>query len=116
MDENILREAVELAATSSVRHWMVLDDWLSEGSKRISEWKTDEEEIFPLEIAALASQLKSQVDAIEDYSVEEFHDRSAVVRHMSVSGEYVEVETEKFGPNRDENSIIACTEFLRGLK
>ena len=57
-------------------------------------------------LAALASQLISQVDAMDGVTFTSY-ENCAVVLDEGVWKQYD-------GPNREDNNILACTEFLRG--
>ena len=59
-------------------------------------------------LAALASQLISQVDAMPEYFVNVYPDRT-VIEKASIDYEPVR---RAIGPKRDENSIIACVGFF----
>ena len=110
MKENILREAVELA------------DWLTtEGEYRVPDLgmyghiKTMPKPI----IAALASQLISQVEVPGRIRVEANTGFTAIRNCEALKDGHTPMWVDivaEYGPNRDENSIIACTEFLRELK
>ena len=65
----------------------------------------------PFLIAALASQLISQVDAMEPKVYTSVCRGWTAIRDTDNKQDLV----AKYGPNRDENSILACTEFLREL-
>jgi len=65
-------------------------------------------------LAALASQLISQIDAMDDYWVCVGDDR-VIIQHETE--DFVVGLIQKERPyNRDENSIQACVEFFRGRK
>ena len=107
-----IREAVELL------DWEITDDseacngfWYraeltcqSDNAPDIKEVHSSWEWVYPI----IASQLISQVDAMG------FH---VEVYSGSMTGIYDEYEQELAavsGPNHDDNSLLACTEFLRG--
>ena len=118
MDENILREAVELAEGWKFKaHDPMYVPLHSLWAKALiyapglgRSWhKSPRREV----IAALASQLISQIDSMNEYEVWPQKQRTTVIKWHDLKSHAVECHN---GPNRDENSIIACVSFLRGLK
>ena len=106
MDENILREAVKLAEGWRINNAGNID------APCVASCSI-KHALKPV-LAALASQLISQVDAMDAYHVQSFPGFTAVkYGHPVAPGDDM---SAAYGPNRDENSIIACVEFLRGLK
>ena len=121
MDENILRESVELTEGFSIT-----DDGEGFG---LSIEKLDGEnwtwcfgsfsEPPTFLIAALASQLISQVEVPGRIRVEANTGFTAIRNCEALKDGHTPMWVDivaEYGPNRDENSIIACVEFLRGLK
>ena len=100
MNDDILREAVRLADG-----WVVEHDKITRGY--VQSPLSDPSRMM---LAGLASQLISQVDAMGYVGVTSGPNETGV---YDPNGDDMGYAT---GPNRDENSIIACVEFLRGLK
>ena len=105
MDNDILREAVELADG-----WVVEHDKITRGY--VQSPLSDPSRMM---LAGLASQLISQVDAMEGYEFESDDCGWASIWECPPHSVLSRIVVSD-GPNRDENSIIACVEFLRGLK
>ena len=124
MDENILREAVELATGWEISQegaanwgthcfvWLSLNNFMRSVSfdSLIKE---------PVYIAALASQLISQVEVAGRIRVEANTGFTAIRNCEALKDGHTPMWVDivaEYGPNRDENSIVVCVEFLRGLK
>ena len=106
-----IREEVELAGwpwdnnTLTGRSFFALPNSQREDDIGVSERWVEHDN--PVGLAALASQLISQVDALEpELSI------TATAKYIHLSGPQGHILTID-GPNRDENSILACCEFLR---
>ena len=70
-------------------------------------------------LAGLASQLISQVEVPGRIRVEANTGFTAIRNCEALKDGHTPMWVDivaEYGPNRDENSIIACVEFLRGLK
>ena len=67
----------------------------------------------PWMLAALASQLISQVEDDEIHTVTEYVDHTVVEKW---EGGISQIVAYAEGIRRDENSILACTELFRSLK
>ena len=109
MDENILREAVELADG-----WVVEHDKITRGY--VQSPLSDPSRMM---LAGLASQLISQVEVPGRIRVEANTGFTAIRNCEALKDGHTPMWVDivaEYGPNRDENSIIACVEFLRGLK
>ena len=99
-----IKEAVELA-----KGWYITDEVI------VTPANTHYLGTEPECLAALASQLKSQVDSMRFkgshwHCVQEWHNHSKVMRWDADGGESV---VTKQGPNRNDNSILACMPFLK---
>ncbi len=109
-----IREAVELAVELA-EGWTWEDDneiW-TEGLRCYFD-PTKPAKVI---VAALASQLISQVDAMDNIHVSTLPRASEVWENIVVSDhDGARCLAHHEGPNRDENSILACTEVLRGRK
>ena len=114
MNSELLREAVGYADgwdwIDTKGKWAIWAPWndaayASVGEHIESQWVLD----------ALAAQLVRQVDAMEDYWFDSDLYGTAKVWGGVEPGQKMRVAKAN-GPNRDENSIIACTEFFRGRK
>ena len=137
MDNDILREAVELAEGFSCSDFtayasgspprpgiFISCDAVSDYCCEIHDGCGPElgfdlsEEIPKWLIAALASQLISQVDAMApDVVFNSDFSKCALIYSESRDDDWHAGDCKNpSATNRDENSIIACTEFLRGLK
>jgi len=108
MNSKLLREAVGYADgwdwIDTKGKWAIWAPWndaayASAGEHIESQWVLD----------ALAAQLVRQVDAMDQWYVWSTDEFSEVVERNKFPK-----LTSHSGPNRDENSIIACTEFFRG--
>ena len=64
-------------------------------------------------IAALASQLISQVDAMEEIELLVRRDVTQILEEPKSLHRLPDLLAYQGGSTRDENSILACTEFLR---
>jgi len=103
LTSELLREAVGYADG----WWFCQDGRLTNG--HITWKRIEDEPLKPYAIAALASQLISQVDATDKYDVVTFQ----IATRIFCEGQFM---LERAGNNRDENSIIACVEFFRGQR